>query len=138
VTSAVIYDATFSGYNSIVLGTFGKAILFFCPVINNNNNIDKYFEEQQEIINNSTTREAKTPKQIRVHYEIQRKIHFKHSILGLAQTMLTNSGAYDLVILTLNGFSIWSYEPGMLVDVLNKKFEENEEKLMKRFQKTIT
>ena len=38
VTSCDIYDATFSGFNTIVLGTFGKKVLFYCPLSMKHNN----------------------------------------------------------------------------------------------------
>lgn len=63
-------------------------------------------------------------------YDLKREQAFKHSILGLAKTHLSNNGAYDLVVLTLNGVSIWQYEPDRLAEIINQKFEENEQKYL--------
>lgn len=112
VTSAIIYDATFSGYNSIVLGTFGKYILFYSPIpinLEDSNHKNKSFRNQK------------------FHYEKKREFPFKHSVMGLCKTQLSGNGAFDLVILTLNGLSIWQYCPERLAELVNQKFEENEQ-----------
>lgn len=112
VTSAIIYDATFSGYNSIILGTFGKCVLFYSPVpinLDDSGNKTRPFRSQK------------------FHYEKKREFPFKHSVMGLCKTQLTGNGAFDLVILTLNGLSIWQYCPERLAELVNQKFEENEQ-----------
>lgn len=60
-------------------------------------------------------------------YEKKREFSFKHSVMGLANTMLTKNGAFDLVILTLNGLCIWQYCPERLSELVNSRFEENEQ-----------
>lgn len=114
VTSAIIYDATFSGYNSIVLGTFGKCILFYSPVPVN---LDEA----------STVNKRLSTKNQKFYYEKKREFPFKHSVMGLCKTQLTGNGAYDLVVLTLNGISIWQYCPERLAELVNQRFEENEQ-----------
>ncbi len=109
VTSSCIFDATFSGYNSIVLGTFGKSALFFTP-----------FPRQM----NYNFYETNTAR-ISFDYEMRRDIYLKHSILGLTTSYLSNNGSKDLVILTLNGVSVWQYEPSKIIDIVNKKVEAN-------------
>ena len=42
--------------------------------------------------------------------------------------MITGNGADDLVVLTLNGISVWQYEPERLAELINQKFEENEQR----------
>lgn len=110
VTSASIYDATFSGYNTIVLGTFGKVILFICATLNNES---------------------------KIKYEIKREITFKHSVMGLSPTHLSSNAAYDLVVMTLNGISIWQYEPDRLIEFINQKFELNEHKYLELINSKI-
>jgi hypothetical protein len=129
ITSCVIYDATFSGYNSIVLGTFGKMVLFFCPVLVNAEEIvDKQatLTRDSESLDDYDTNE--NPSKLIIGYELKREIQFKHSILGLAATLLSNNGAYDLVILTLNGISIWQYDPDKLIELLHARIEVKEKK----------
>ncbi len=106
VTSSCIFDATFSGYNSIVLGTFGKSVIFFTP-------LPKKINYNCEI--NST--------RLKFDYEMRREIYLKHSIMGLTSSLLSNNGSKDLVILTLNGVSVWQYEPSKIIDIINKKIE---------------
>ena len=113
VTSAEIYDATFCGMNSIALGTFGKAVLFYCPILSNNND-----DENEPKLKQS------------YQYEFSKKILFKHSVMGLCRTNLSNNGACDLCVLTLNGISIWQYDPEKLVELINQRFEENELKYL--------
>lgn len=115
VTSAIIYDATFSGYNSIVLGTFGKCVLFYSPVPVN-------LEE-----NNTSSGKKLSVRNQKFFYEKKREFPFKHSVMGLCKTQLTGNGAYDLVVLTLNGISIWQYCPERLAELVNQRFEENEQ-----------
>ncbi len=110
VTSAVIYDATFSGYNSIILGTFGKVVLFYSPLP-----INADMENSKKITNT------------RFRYELKREYSFKHSIMGLCKAQISINGAYYLVILTLNGLSVWQYDPDRIADLINQKFEENEQ-----------
>jgi len=90
-----------------LLGTFGKSVVFYSPNVVNLD--DGPFKNQK------------------FHYEKKRELPFKHSVMGLCKTLLTNNGAYDLVILTLNGLSIWQYSPSRLAELVNQKFEENEE-----------
>jgi hypothetical protein len=167
VTSATVFDATFSGYNSIALGTFGKMVFILSPTSikpieeSNNTNIDS---EEVTNKNNENIQDkelanlfddlevyAATPqshkqqqrndkkisdeiKQItsiqnlkyQFNYEIKREIYFKHSILGLDVCDLSNQGVFDLVILSLNGISVWQYDQEKLIDYLNKEFEKNE------------
>ena len=63
----------------------------------------------------------------KLDYEFKREFTFKHSILGLNKSFLSNNIAYDLTILTLNGVSIWQYEPDKLIDLINKRFELKEQ-----------
>lgn len=114
-----------------MLGTFGKIILFFCPT--------PLAEEQATDVPPASTltpstsdkKELKTKlKYQKFRYELKRELAFKHSILGLAKTCLSYNGAYDLVVLTLNGISIWQYEPDRLAEIINQKFEENEQKCL--------
>lgn len=118
VTSAVIYDATFSGYNSIILGTFGKTVLFYSPLPVNSE--DRFSRHQK------------------FHYEKKREIPFKHSVMGLCKTQLSGNGAYDLVILTLNGLSIWQYSPGRLAELVNQRFEENEQMFLESINSKLS
>ena len=118
VTSSCIYDATFSGYNSIVLGTFGKSVLFFTPFPKQMTfNYDVYCS-----VDSAVTRHHQQPT---FDYEMRRDIYLKHSILGLTTSSLSNNGSKDLIILTLNGVSVWQYEPNKIIDIVNKKIEAN-------------
>ena len=117
VTSAVIYDATFSGMNSIVLGTFGKVVLFYCPLM-----VHSYNENTPYDLKSTSFRLNSY-----FQYEFNRKILFKHSVMGLCQTHLSNNGACDLAVFTLNGVSIWQYEPEKLIELINQRFEENDQ-----------
>lgn len=142
VTSAVIYDATFSGYNSIVLGTFGKSVLFFCPTRSSFDSGDiENINKHLTLTNNQTPTDpsdlsakeessySKRPSQGRYQfsYELKREITFKHSVLGLLTGLISNNGALDLIILTLNGVSVWQYDPEKIIDLANKLFEQREQ-----------
>jgi hypothetical protein len=100
-----------------VIGTFGKGtilktvfflsflniffcqvILFFCPVpINNEEIIDLSMRSSRK------TKESKSMLHSyqRFRYEYKRDIAFKHSVMGLCKTHLSNNGSFDLVVLTL-------------------------------------
>ena len=130
VTSAVVYDATFTGYNSIVLGTFGKAVLFFCPIPVKEEQVDKQatltlntdlssFEQSLKFDNEKRTKQ-------RFCYELKREIYLKNSILGLSTGLLSNNGALDLIVFTLNGISVWQYDPDKVIDLVNKILEKKE------------
>lgn len=138
VTSAVIFDATFVGYNSIVLGTFGKVLLFFCPVPVITEDSDKQatltqqtqcntsnFESQESQIKEQELIYCFKKSRQKFNYELKREIPFKHSILGLSTSLISNNGALDLVVLTLNGISIWQYDPEKIIEIVNRKFEQN-------------
>ena len=105
-------------------------VLFFLPIlINVEENVDK----QATLTRNSETLDDgdhDTSKMCSkcIGYELRREIQFKHSILGLAATFLSNNGAYDLVILTLNGVSIWQYDPNKLIELIHAKIEQKEKK----------
>ncbi|CAF0713111.1 unnamed protein product [Brachionus calyciflorus] len=130
VTSAVVYDATFSGFNSIVLGTFGKALLFFCPIPTvKDEEIDKQatltlqsdlsnLEQSFKIENESRRIKPK------FSYELKRETMLKNSILGLSTGLFSNNGALDLAAFTLNGISIWQYDPDKVIDLVNKLVEK--------------
>lgn len=134
VTSAVIYDATFSGYNSIVLGTFGRFVLFFCPTMTNMENYESGGEgggfraQAPPVVQNDLPGDVVSDRRSRhvFTYEFKREIVFKHSVLGLLTGLITNNGALDLVILTLNGVSVWQYDPEKVIDLANKLFEQRE------------
>ena len=95
-------------------------LLFFTPELTNREDSDK----PQIIIDDD--QESLKAKKL-VNYVIKREITFKHSILGLSTTFLTSNGALDLVVLTLNGVSIWQYDPEKLIDFINKKLEQKEQ-----------
>ena len=71
-------------------------------------------------------------------YEKKREFSFKHSVMGLANTLLTKNGAFDLVILTLNGLSIWQYCPERLTELVNQRFEENEQIFIDMINSKVT
>lgn len=128
VTSAVIYDATFSGYNSIVLGTFSRSVAFFCPTKTSsvdNSDCYEFLKNQTSIQNESLVDQIESSRRLRcnISYELKREIVFKHSVLGLLTGLLSNNGAVDLIILTLNGISVWQYDPEKIIDLANKLFE---------------
>jgi len=118
VTSCVIYDATFTGYNSIVLGTFGKNLLFFCPTYKF---LDESFDYSMSKDNQATLTKKNKNRSIeqKFVYELRKELLFKHSILGLCETYLSDNVALDLVVFTLNGISVWQYDPEKLVNHLN-------------------
>lgn len=62
----------------------------------------------------------------RFNYELRRELHLKHSVLGLASCSLTNNGALDLAILTLNGISVWQYDPEKIIEYVNRKLIQND------------
>lgn len=97
VTSSVIGDFTFNNFNTIILGTFGKCLLIYI-----------YNEYQDQ-------------------YEFKREIQFKHSIMGLLTCNdFTLNCTNDLVVFTLNGISIWQYEPDIIINLINQKLVNNE------------
>ena len=118
VTSSAIYDATFTGYNSIVLGTFGKNLLFFCPTYKF---LDESFDYSMSKDNQATLTKKNKNRSIeqKFVYELRKELLFKHSILGLCETYLSDNVALDLVVFTLNGISVWQYDPEKLVNHLN-------------------
>lgn len=59
-------------------------------------------------------------------YELKREIMFKHSIIGLEIGLISNNGALDLMILSLNGISVWQYDPEKVIDLANRMFEQKE------------
>lgn len=131
VTSAVIYDATFSGYNSIVLGTFGKSVLFFCPTRTSFEEVvDKQTTLTSHNVDSSLSEEYKKSISLSTRcqfvYELKREITFKHSILGLQVGLISNNGALDLIILTLNGVSVWQYDPEKVIDLVNKLYDQHQ------------
>ena len=129
VTSAVIYDATFSGYNSIVLGTFGRSVLFFCPKRNHIESSDYETNKQTLTTRNqiSDLYDLNYRRQLyQFSYEIKREIMFKHSIIGLEIGLISNNGALDLMILSLNGVSVWQYDPEKVIELANRMFEQKE------------
>ena len=136
VTSAVVYDATFSGYNSIVLGTFGKVACFFCPMLVDVEQTTS--DEPGDGAETSKTSSASSNKAFfkpgakTFRYELKRELLFKHSILGLKACKLTNNGAYDLAVLTLNGISIWQYDPESLIELINQKYEQHDKAIAAR------
>lgn len=128
VTSAVIYDATFTGFNSIVLGTFGRALLFYCPVIKKFEELEKkstmsYQSELDQSQKIDVNQKAIKPK---IVYELKREITLKNSILGLCTSIISNNGAIDLVVFTLNGISIWQYDSDKIIDYANRLLEKKE------------
>ena len=139
VTSATVYDATFSGYNSIVLGTFGKVACFFCPML-----VDALEQTVDELAASdggeaaSKTSSASSAKAFfkpgakTFRYELKRELLFKHSILGLKASKLTGNGAFDLAVLTLNGISIWQYDPESVVELINQKYEQHDKAIASR------
>jgi hypothetical protein len=70
-------------------------------------------------------------------YEKRREFPFKHSVMGLCKTQLTGNGAYDLVVLTLNGLSIWQYCPQRLAELVNQRFEEKEQMYLEQIASTL-
>ena len=78
------------------MGTFGKFILIYCY---------NEFDER---------------------YELRRDIMLKHSIMGLLTCNLTLNCTNDLIILTLNGIHIWQYEPDVINNLINQKYNQNE------------
>jgi hypothetical protein len=153
-TSAVVYDATFSGYNSIALGTFGKAVLIYSPTqvvaasinsaqTSNKEDVDVFndmesftiqqhtSDDQSDVTQTQTPTLVTTrvaPQRYQFTYELKRELFFKHSILGLTACELSlNGGASDLVVATLNGVSVWRYDPDKLVDLINRLFEAREQ-----------
>jgi hypothetical protein len=166
-TSVAIYDATFSGYNSIVLGTFGKVLLIYSPTqiafpsSQNNNNTSKHLEDLPAdlftgmdsftksnddedvtqtqtptlIVNGSSVTGSKQKYQL--NYELKREFFFKHSILGVAACDLSMNGALDLVVVTLNGISVWRYEPNKLIDLITELFEKREEHFSSKYSTSI-
>jgi hypothetical protein len=139
VTSAVIYDATFSGYNSIVLGTFGRSVLFFCPKRNNMEMNDYETSNKQTLTSRnqiSDLYDLNYRRQLyQFSYELKREIMFKHSIIGLEVGLISNNGALDLMILSLNGISVWQYDPEKVIELANRMFEQKEQ--YKENQETI-
>jgi hypothetical protein len=128
VTSSLIFDANFSGYNSIILSTFGKALLFFTPIVTITNNLRKNKKSESKQSNQSLGMklaciEKENNTKHSFDYELQREILFKHSILGLQKAFLSNNGPVDLAILTLNGISVWQYEPEKITELINKMLE---------------
>jgi hypothetical protein len=165
-TSVVIYDATFSGYNSIALGTFGKVVLVYTPTqiafTNSQTSGSKHLEDlpadlfndmesftmQQSQNDDEDVTQTQTPtltltavgpsigvkQKYQFNYELKREFFFKHSILGLAACDLSmNGGALDLVVVTLNGISVWRYEPSRVCDLLNKLFEKREQLFLSKY-----
>lgn len=137
VTSAVIYDATFIGYNSIVLGTFGRSVLFFCPTktactdINESGDVYRQANTMaSELLTTDLSESGQTTNRRQPRYsftyEFKREIVFKHSVLGLLTGLVSNNGALDLIILTLNGISVWQYDPEKVIELANKLFEQRE------------
>ena len=128
VTSAVVYDATFSGFNSIVLGTFGRALLFYCPVVKKFEELEKQstLNYQSELDSSQKVDVSHKAIKTKIVYELKREITLKNSILGLCTTMISNNGAIDLVVFTLNGISIWQYDSEKIVDYTNRILENKE------------
>lgn len=124
----MIYDATFSGYNSIVLGTFGRFVLFFCPTKTDNYETSggEGLKSHDLPIDVSESSNRRSSSRHVFTYEFKREIVFKHSVLGLLTGLVTNNGALDLVILTLNGVSVWQYDPEKIIEFTNKLFEQRE------------
>ncbi|RMZ99433.1 hypothetical protein BpHYR1_034090 [Brachionus plicatilis] len=122
VSSAVIYDATFTGFNSIVLGTFGRTLLFFCPTVKKFEEYDKQaaFSYQSELDHSQKGEMAHKAIKSKKVYELKREITLKNSILGLSTSLVSNNGAIDLVVFTLNGISILQYDPDKIIDLANK------------------
>lgn len=155
-TSASIYDATFSGYNSIVLGMFGKRVIFFCATSIDDKTDDEpssrsgSFNRQESgsndyppdlfvdvenfasigttLTDSSSIKQSRlsVPAKHRFTYDLRRELHLKHSVLGLASCSLTNNGALDLAILTLNGISVWQYDPEKIIEYVNSKLIQND------------
>ena len=128
VTSAVVYDATFSGFNSIVLGTFGRALLFYCPMVKKFEELEKQstLNYQSELDSSQKVDVSHKAIKTKIVYELKREITLKNSILGLCTTMISNNGAIDLVVFTLNGISIWQYDSEKIVDYTNRILENKE------------
>ena len=104
-------------------------VLFFCPVLLS---ADEFVDKQATLTRDSETLDdydtREPTSKVFIGYELKREIQFKHSILGLAVTFLSNNGAYDLVILTLNGISVWQYDPDKLIELLHARIELKEKK----------
>ena len=109
VTSSLVYDAGFTGMSTIVLSTFGKTLLFFSPAA-------------LVTAASSTSDAAVTPI---YEYELKRQVAFKHALLGAVHTSLSYNGAPDLAILTLNGVSVWQYEPERVAELAAKRLNES-------------
>lgn len=92
-TSIVIYDTTFNQTNSLVISTFGKRVLIYT------------FNTYDQI------------------YELRKELLQKHSIMGLCLCELSNNCAYDLAIITLNGLSLWQYDPDFILNLINKRLK---------------
>ena len=106
-------------------------VLFFCPVLLSG---DEFVDKQATLTRDSETLDDYDPNEstskVFIGYELKREIQFKHSILGLETTLLSNNGAYDLVILTLNGISVWQYDPDKLIELLHARIELKEKRSM--------
>lgn len=128
VSSAVIYDATFTGFNSIILGTFGRALLFYCPVMKKCEDSEKQttLNYQSEMDQAQKEDQSHRSSKSKIFYELKREITLKNSILGLSTSLVSNNGAIDLVVFTLNGISIWQYDPDKVIDFVNKIIEKKE------------
>lgn len=70
--------------------------MFFCPVPINSDDIIEL-----PIKPSSKPSKPMLRNYQRFRYDFKRDIAFKHSVMGLCKTHLSNNGAYDLVVLTL-------------------------------------
>jgi hypothetical protein len=67
-----------------------------------------------------TKKNKKQPVEQKYVYEMKKELLFKHSIMGLCETFLSDNVALDLVVFTLNGISVWQYEPEKIIEHLNR------------------
>ena len=110
-------------------GTFGKMVLFFCPVlVNTEDQVDRQatLTHTSEMFDNCEQETSRITAGKTINYELKREIQFKHSILGLSPTLLSNNGAQDLVILTLNGVSVWQYDPDKIIELIHARLDQKE------------